>query len=297
VESSSLGWADPLVRVSLVVACCSLGGFAVLERRVPFPMVPLALFRNATFTGANLLTLLLYAAVGIFFFLLPLNLIQVQGYSATAAGAGLLPVIVLMFLLSRWSGGLVARYGPARPLILGSMVVALGFVLLALPSAKADYWRSFFPAVTVLGLGMAMTVAPLTTDVMNSVGEDRAGTASGVNNAVARVAGVLGVAVLGIVLVSAFRTRLDRGLDSLRLSPKVVQAIQSQENRLAGLEIPAGLDAPVQAAVRGLVRDGFVSGFRIVMVLCAGLCGASALVAWRVIPDRGSIGPDGSGSG
>jgi predicted MFS family arabinose efflux permease len=149
-------------------------------------MVPLRLFRSSKFSGANLLTLCLYAAFEIFFFLFPLNLIQVQGYSPTAAGIAILPFILLMFLLSRWAGGLVARYGARGPLILGPLIAALGFVLFAVPSVGNSYWKSFLPAVVILGLGMSVTVAPLTTVVMNSVTPDRVGTASGINNAVAR---------------------------------------------------------------------------------------------------------------
>ena len=134
-----------------------------------------------------------------------MNLIQVQGYSATATGAAVLPLILLMFFLSRWSGGLVARYGSRGPLIVGPLIVALGFVLFAVPSIEGNYWRELFPAVIVLGFGMAVTIAPLTTVVMNSVNEDRVGAASGINNAVARVAGVLAIALLGIVMVKAYR--------------------------------------------------------------------------------------------
>jgi MFS family permease len=203
-------------------------------------MVPLTLFESSSFSGANLLTLFLYAAVGIFFFLFPLNLIQVQGYSATATGAAVLPLILLMFLLSPWAGGLVARYGPRGPLTIGPLIAAVGIVMFALPSVGNSYWKSFFPALVVLGFGLTVTVAPLTTVVMNSVDQDHVGRASGINNAVARVAGVLAIAVLGIV-GECFCSRLNQ-VAQLSLLPNVVQALKTEEVKLAGLEVPAGLN-------------------------------------------------------
>jgi EmrB/QacA subfamily drug resistance transporter len=284
IESASLGWAHPLVFGSLIVGLGCLIAFAFVEDGVPSPMVPLTLFESRSFSGANLLTLFLYSAVGIFFFLFPLNLIQVQGYSATAAGAAILPLILLMFLLSRWSGGLVARYGARGPLIFGPLIAASGFVLFAVPSIGGSYWKMFFPAMVVLGFGMAVTVAPLTTVVMNSVGQKWVGTASGINNAVARVAGVLAIAVLGIVMVSAFGTRLNRSLGHLLLSPVIMQSIQAEEIKLAGLQVPAGLDLNTSNAIRESIGAAFVFGFRTIMWICAGLSLASVAVAWRMIP-------------
>ena len=287
LESVNLGWSNSLVFESLIVGFGCLIALVFVEACVISPMVPLTLFKSRSFSGANLLTLFLYAAIGIFFFLLPLNLIQVQRYSATAAGAAILPLILLMFLLSRWAGGLVARYGPRGPLTIGPLITAMGFVLFALPSVGNSYWRSFFPALIVLGFGMTVTVAPLTTVVMNSVDQDRVGTASGINNAVARVAGVLAIAVLGIVMVKAFGSRLNHSLDHLSVPSGMLQKLQSDEIRLAGLQAPAALDPATRAAIQEMIGDAFVFGFRVVMLICAGLAVLSAAVAARMISKRG----------
>jgi EmrB/QacA subfamily drug resistance transporter len=284
IESASLGWRNPLVFGSLIVGLSCIVAFGLVETNVTAPMLPLTLFQSRSFSGANLLTFLLYAAIGLFFFLFPLNLIQVQGYSATATGGAILPLILLMFLLSRWSGGLVARYSARGPLILGPLIGALGFFLFAVPSVGESYWRTFFPAVIVMGFGMAVTVAPLTTVVMSSVNQDHVGTASGINNAVARVAGVLAIAVLGVVMVKAFGFRLDNALAHLPLSSGVLQELHAGEIQLAGLQAPAGLDPGMKTAIKESVGEAFVFGFRIVMLICAGISVASAAVAWFMIP-------------
>jgi EmrB/QacA subfamily drug resistance transporter len=283
LESSKLGWRSPVVTGSLLGGLLLLILFLWVETRVSSPMVSLSLFKSRSFLGANLLTLFLYAAIGIFFFLFPITLMQVHRYSATAAGAASLPVILLMFFLSRWSGGLVGRYGARIPLIVGPLLVATGFVLFALLSAGGSYWRTFFPALLVLGFGMAVTVAPLTTVVMSSVDKDRAGAASGINNAVARLAGVLAIAVFGIVLVKTFGGHLDRRLASLPLASEAVHEIRSREIELAGMELPENLDTHTEAVVRGAVSEAFLSGFRLVLFCCAGLSVGSAAVAWRFV--------------
>ncbi len=289
IESSSLGWSQPLVWGSLAIGCASLIAFLYVESRVQSPIVPLNLFRSRDFSGANLLTLFLYAALGIFFFLYPLNLIQVQHYSATAAGAAALPLILLIFSLSRWSGGLVARYGPKLPLVVGPTIAAVGFLLCAVPSTGGSYWRTFFPAFLVLGLGMAVSVAPLTTIVMSAVDQNRAGTASGINNAVARVAGLLSIATLGIVMVSAFSSHLDKSVGSLGLSPETTRDLRSSEIKLAAVSVPAGVDASTAAKITTAIDASFVYGFRMVMLICVALSIVSALCAWWLIArDRNS---------
>jgi EmrB/QacA subfamily drug resistance transporter len=284
IESMSLGWGHPLVFGSLIVGFICLIAFPFVEARVSSPMVPLSLFVSRSFSGANLLTLFLYAALGIFLFLFSMNLIQVQGYSTTATGAAAVPLILLIFFLSRWSGGLVTRYGPRVPLVIGPLITATGFVLFAVPGVEANYWKTFFPAFVVLGFGMAVSVAPLTTVVMSSVEQDRAGTASGINNAVARVAGVLAIAILGIVMVKLFSSSLNHSLASERLPPGILHYVQSNEIKLAGLELPSGLDADRTALIRISIFHAFVFGFRSVMLICAGLSLASALVASLMIP-------------
>jgi len=271
---------------SLVVGFGSMILFVVVEKSVRMPMVPMELFTSANFSGANLLTFCLYAAVGIFFFLFPLNLIQIQKYSATATGAAALPMILLMFLLSRWSGGLVARYGPRIPLIAGPFIASVGFLLFAIPGAGAHYWTAFFPAFLVLGLGMAISVAPLTTVVMNAVEQERAGVASGINNAVARVAGVLAVAVLGAVMAAAFSHSLRQSLNRQNLDADIVHELEANATKLGSLDAPSHADPGAVAAIRSTIAQAFIFGFRLVMLLCAGLAVASAAVAWWKIPSR-----------
>jgi EmrB/QacA subfamily drug resistance transporter len=284
VESTSLGWRHPLVPGSLVVGVVCLAAFLVIESRSVSPMVPLSLFQSQAFSGANLLTVFLYAAVGMFFFLLPLDLIQVQGYSATAAGGAVLPLILLMFLLSRWSGGLVNRYGARLPLIVGPTIAAFGFFLFSVPSVGGSYWSTFFPAVFTLGFGMAVSVAPLTTVVMDAVDEDRVGTASGINNAVARVAGLLAIAVLGAVMVTQFSGHLNRRLGNVAMPAEVQSELRSNEIKLAALKAPDGVEPATAAAIESSIVASFVFSFRLVMWICSALALAGAAVAWRMIP-------------
>ena len=171
-----------------------------------------------------------------------MNLIQVHHYSATAAGAAALPLILLMFLLSRWSGGLVTRYGPKLPLMIGPLIAAAGFAVFAIPSAGGSYWTTYFPAFVVLGFGMAVSVAPLTTTVMTAVDRERSGTASGINNAVARVAGLLAIAVFGIVMVNAFATSSITVSRCIEVPQNVRDEVQSDRTKLAAIELPADLN-------------------------------------------------------
>lgn len=268
LEWPPLGARHPLVLGTLIMGTVLVGLLLIVERHARNPMVPPHLFRSRTFTLVNVLTLLLYAALGVILFLAPLNLIQVQGYSATQAGAALLPFPVIMFAMSRWSGGLVARAGSRLPLTAGPVIAALGVALYARPGIGGSYWTTFFPAVVVLGFGMAVTVAPLTTTVMGAVDTRHAGVASGINNAVARVAGLLAIAVFGVLLARTFEMRAAPSLDSLGLAAPSRAAIDRELTKMAGADVEAvsPLDCPQRAAVRRIIDQAFVSGFRFVML-------------------------------
>ena len=295
IEAPVRGWTAASVLGAALAGIAGLALFVRVEARRRAPMLPLHLFRIRSFAGANVLTLLLYAALGGGLFFFPLNLVQVQGYGATAAGAALLPFIAIMFVLSRWAGQLVDRFGARRPLVAGPAIAAAGFALFAVPGIGDNYWLTFFPAVCVLGLGMAVTVAPLTTTVMNAVGTDLAGVASGVNNAVSRTAALLAIAVFGVVLAWRFDATLGSRLASIPASQEVSASLLEQRDKLAGLSIPSGTDEPTAMALRQAVGESFVSGFRWVMLVCAALALLSALSAWRLIDDKPGLESAGRG--
>jgi predicted MFS family arabinose efflux permease len=251
--------------------------FVMVEVRTRAPLVPMELFRNRNFAGANLLTLFLYGALSATLFYLPLNLIQAQHYSPTRAGAATLPMVLLMFLLSRWAGGLVGRYGPRKPLIIGPLVTAGGLVLFALPGVGGSYWITYFPAVLILGFGMTVTVAPLTTLVMSSATQNRTGAASGINNAVSQTAALLAIAVSAPIFFSSFRIALPNQMKTAGVSPPVVQQLQGQETLLGAIltDDPNG---------RVAIDHAFVDAFRLIALLAAtasASAGVTALVTIR----------------
>ena len=286
IEAGSIGFGSPIVVSTLLVGIIALSAFVFYEARTAHPMLPLALFRSRSFSGANLLTLFLYSALSGALYFFPFNLIQVQGYSPTAAGAALLPFVVLMFSLSRWSGGLVKRYGAKLPLVVGPIIAAIGYLLFARPDLGGSYWLTFFPAAIFLGLGMTISVAPLTTTVMGSVSQSRAGVASGVNNAVSRAAGLLSIAVMGIVLASAVNSSLNNRLEALHLSPALLNSINAQRTKLAGITLPTGISEQVRVTVTQAIKLSFVDGFRTVMFTSLGLTLLSALVAGLMIAGK-----------
>jgi EmrB/QacA subfamily drug resistance transporter len=285
LEWPALG-GTPLVLAALGIGVVALIAFIVVEARVRDPMLPLSLFSSRTFTLANLLTFFLYAALAEAMFMIPLELIQVRGYSATAAGAALLPFPIIMFVLSRWSGGLVARIGSRLPLTVGPIVTAIGFALITRVTGDAPFISTFLPAIVIVGLGMAIAVAPLTTTVMDSVSGDHSGTASGINNAVARIAGLVAIAVFGVIVVRTFNAQLTPRLDRVELSAEARAAVDRERPKMAGADVNAipSLAPARRAGVRDAIDGSFAAAFRLSMFGVALLALVAAVFGVAIAP-------------
>ena len=273
---------DPVVLIALIGGIVSFVLFIVVEARSDHPMMPLDLFRSRTFSGANLLTLLLYGALGGALFFLPLNLIQIQGYSETLAGLSFLPFSILLIVMARWSGGLVPRYGPRLPLVVGPLIVTVGFILFSLPGVTAgpsDYWTSFFIPGVVFGIGMGVTVAPLVTTVMGSVSQSKAGIASGINNAMSRSSQVLAIAVMGGIALLTFTGSLQAYTADVDLSADVRAELEAEAVNLGATRVPEAVDTEAAVAVEDAIKTSFVDTYRLMMLIGAGMALVSAILA------------------
>jgi EmrB/QacA subfamily drug resistance transporter len=286
IESSARGLGDSRVLAALILGSTALAGFVLVEQHARHPMVPPILFHSRSFTGANLVTLLFYMALTGSLFFLPFLMMQVHGYSAFVAGSVFLPFVAMALLIGRFSGRISARFGAKLPLIVASLALAAGLLLFALPGAEnGSYWISFFPAMVVQGFGMALAITPMTTVALNSVEDEHSGMASGVNNAVTRVAGLLAVAVLGAFIYGAFSTSLDARMDRMNMSGEIRIAMEEAKADLGAAEAPASVNDGVEAQIEHAVDESFVAGFRAVMLASAGLALASALIAALMVGD------------
>lgn len=282
IEGSGQGWDTPLIMFTLGGGFLALGLFVGWEARTSHPMVPLGLFKSTTFSGTNLMTLFLYGALSGALFFLPLNLVQVQGYRQNEAGLAMLPFAIILTVMSRWAGGLADKYGPRLPLTVGPFITGIGFILYTLPGQTdgfSDYWTSFFPAAVVFGIGMGITVAPLTTTVMNAVPQNRSGVASGVNNAVSRSAGVLAIAVMGAIALVYFSDDLSTELATTSLPNEVIMDMEDNADRLADIEIPVSLGEVQQKEAEHVIHTSFIDTFRLMNFIGAGLAWTSALMS------------------
>ncbi|HEY3988233.1 MAG TPA: MFS transporter [Acidobacteriaceae bacterium] len=264
-----LGWRNLRVLAPLVSGGVLLAAFLWSQAGRANAMMPLSLFRIPRFLAPNLLTFLLYGALYGGLFVIPFYVIQVRQYPPAKAGAVFLPAIVIMFFFSARVGAMAARVGERRLLAGGAACAGVGFLLLAALSDAGGYWRSLLPGVLLLGVGMTLAMAPLTTAVMSSVDESRTGIASAVNNALSRLGGLLAVSVLVFVLAHGFASRLGDDLGKSNLPVAARQEMTAQQARLHDTPIPSGLSEQQRAEAARMLDRAFLAGYRNVMFWCA----------------------------
>jgi EmrB/QacA subfamily drug resistance transporter len=290
IAAPDLGFGDWRVSGTLALGLLALFGFVWVEAHSPHPMLPLNLFHSRIFSGTNLLTFFLYAAISLGPFFLSLNLVQVQGFNPAQAGFAFLPFAVTLSLLSRWAGSQADRLGARRFLIAGPFVCGWGYLLIAfagLTRGPVDYWSAFFPGIAVLGIGMGFTVAPLTSAVMGSITGEHAGIASGVNNALSRTAGVLAVAIVGALALILFSSRLAERSAPIDLSPQARSDLISEAGRFGAASVPDEVAGSLVPQVKVAIQLAFVDAFHKVLIICAGLAWISAFIAaWMIKPAR-----------
>ncbi|GAA0894500.1 MFS transporter [Fulvivirga kasyanovii] len=289
IEAPNYGFNTPRIFVSLLAGFLLLIVFVLREKKASSPMMSLSLFRSKTFSSTNTITLFIYAALGGFLFFFPLNLIQVQGYPAEIAGLVMLPFGLLIAFLSRWSGHLADKIGARTPLIIGSMVTAIGFYLFSIPGITAgpsDFWETFFPAILTIGIGMGLTVAPLTTAVMNAVPQDKTGSASGINNTIARTAGVLAIAIMGAFGVITFKSSFQENTAQLELSGPLQKQLNEEIPKLAEARPPEGTTKEEKQIINSAVKLSFIETFRQSALIACILAGLSVFTAYYFIPKK-----------
>jgi hypothetical protein len=283
VVEPDAGWR--FVGLSSVSALSAIA-FVWREQRFSTPILPLGLFVSRSFAGANIMTSLFYAALSGTLYFLPFNLIQVQGYSATEAGLAFLPMTLLLAFGSIFAGGVIRRYHPRSVLTLGPLVAALGMFLLGASDTDASYLRDFLPATLIMGLGMMMCAAPLTTLVMGAVADGQAGIASGINNTVARLAGVIAVSSLTPFAIDWFAAALDTRLRTMGVPEAVIESLVSRAALLAALEGPGDVDESIIVFVDAAVSGAYADTFRRLVTICGVLAVSSGVIAWLAFKGR-----------
>ncbi len=286
IDASEKGFENWWIWLSIATGVATFTGFILHEAKTKSPMMPLSLFRSPTFTGANLMTLLVYGALGALLFFLPLNLIQVQGYPEKLAGAAILPFGITIALLARLSGNWTDKRGAKWPLIIGPAITGIGFIgftLIGFTNGFEDFWTTFFPVLLISGVGMGLTVVPLTTAVMNCVSEENSGVASGVNNSVSRFANVIALAVLGVIALIQFQNYLPAKLQNLGLNPSQEDFMINEAAKFADASPAKDWPETLQTSVQAKVDESFIEVFNNIAYSSAGLCFLGAIVsAWLV---------------
>jgi predicted MFS family arabinose efflux permease len=270
ILASTAGWGAFAVDASVFGGVAVLLVFAIHERHTREPLVPPDIFRSRTFAVINLSTLLLYGALSAALYELPFVMIQAHGYSPLQTALGILPFGISIIVLARFAPGVAKRFGVRNVLTVGPAVVAIGFVLLAALAPLPSYWFGFFPGIFVAGLGMGITVAPLTTTVINAADARHVGVASGINNAVSRIAGLLAIAALTVLVTNLYWASLQRSLDAMHATPGMRTGAVAQRDRLGGAHF-------ADPRLQRYSIVAFESGFRGVAAACAILAALAAL--------------------
>ncbi len=285
ISVSDYGWSNPLILASILFGVISFILFLYVEKKVKQPLVPFHIFKSSLVSGANIATLFLYFALSGVIFFLVLNFQQIQHYSPIYSGLGLLPTILLITFLSGPGGTIADKYGPRFSMIVGPLIVSIGMFLLILPSDHANYFISFMPGLVLFGVGMALVIAPLTKSAL-AVKENYSGAASGVNNAVARIAGLLAVALLGAIIVFLFQQSLTKQITNSAIKRSDKTQIISQENKLAGIDLPKTFSKSEVTIAQTAINSSFIYGFRVIMSINAFLAFLSAVVAFFTIRNK-----------
>lgn len=285
IQAPEMGWNHPFVIGSLIggIACFTI--FIWTEMKVKEPLMPFSLFKSPLVIGANIVTLFLYFALnGIIFFLI-LNFEQLQHYSPLYAGLGMLPAILIITFLSGPAGSLSDKIGPRLPMIVGPLIVTLGMICLLFAGKAANYWTTFLPALILFGLGMALVIAPLTKSAL-TVDHILSGAASGVNNAVSRIAALLAIALLGAIVASVFSSSLTQSMQGSTMATQEKQQILTQNNDLGAIDIPATFSKARQEETKTHIEDAFLSGYRWAMGIGASLAFLSSIIAMLTIQNK-----------
>jgi len=278
----AVGFGNWQVYLSLTGGVLLLIAFLIIEAKSKHPMMPLALFKNAMFSGVNLLTFFLYAGLGAGMLFLGLNLVQVQGYTQLQSGLTFLPFTVLMITLARYAGAIADKHGPRLLLILGPATAGVGLLVLSFigqTKGPSVYWTTFFPGILVFGLGMSFTVAPLTAAVMGSVSGHFSGVASGVNNALTRIANVFANAVFGALAVLFFAGALQSEIKDMPLNAKDRQEVVAQAANLGNAKVPSNINTPDKARIEKAYHGGFIHAYANIMRISAGLAFLGVLMS------------------
>ncbi len=285
ISVPDLGWNNPRIIGSLGGGIIAFIWFIIVQRKSKHPLVPFSIFKSPLVVGSNLATLCLYFALsGVIFFLI-LNLQQVQHYSPIIAGLSMLPSILLITFLSGFGGKIADKIGPRLPMIVGPLIVAVGMALLVIPGTHADYFTQIFPGLVLFGLGMSLVIAPLTKSAL-TVESKYSGAASGVNNAVARIAGLLAVALLGLIVVSLFEGQLNQKVMSSTMNSVAKHAIMIQQDKLGGIQIPSSFSLQTKELAQNAIDDSFIYGFRWAMGINAFLALLSSIIAFFTIHNK-----------